>query len=762
MAYTWQQLKLGGGGIVGNIDIANDGTRVARTDTGGAFVRPAGQTVWQQLLTDTRMPASDAGFGNFGGIYDICVAPSNSQNMWMLNPKGWLLRSTNGGATWTRTNLAQQVAIPNNGLPNDQSSPASRMMGGRMKVDPGNASICYVGTPDNGLYFTTDGVNFTRVTSVPNAASHFSHLVAFDLSSSASGGVWQGIYVTSYGNGIYRSTNGGQNNTWTAVSGAPTTHQYMFCDHTGTLWHIDCGPAGNAGTLRRYKAGVWTNMSALMSGGVPANISAVFVDPNDVGGNKIYAFATGMWVSLNGGNTWSAYQDFAIASGSQIPWQYTCEMPPSPAHIIYPINGMWDKAANVMVFGTGVGTYTVNNNPPNTGAVTYTPDSTGLENMDATCAISVPNGGPLALTIQDRPFWRITNPAAYPSTYGPDFNNEICWGHEVCFANSNPNVLYANHHTLVGGNSGGAYRSLDAGQTWTKLNNPSGFQTTYYGTSMCAFDANKAVWAFSNNGPMNFTANGGSSWSACSGVPASGWGGQYWNNTNRLASDGLDANTGYAYNDGTGFIYKTLDGGATWARCSDSSFTPNATQGFYFGQLKSVWGKSGHLFYTDGVDENGILPNGRPFFRSLDHGVSWTQLTNVQSVFRFGIGAPVPGQGSGYPAVYIAGYVSGTIGIYRSDNADQASPTWTLISAAIHPIQNDVMSCMTGDYNVPSRVVIGYLGSAFIYGEDPAIVGGGGAGTSMAAAFRGFSLAGQAAALSKAAGFVMKMRYKKA
>src|SRR5262249_2650881 len=79
---TWEPLKVGAGGFVDGIDIAPDGTLVARTDTYGAYIWNGSQ--WQQLVTSTSLPAGfvTANFTNNGdslaqGVYEIQIAPSN-------------------------------------------------------------------------------------------------------------------------------------------------------------------------------------------------------------------------------------------------------------------------------------------------------------------------------------------------------------------------------------------------------------------------------------------------------------------------------------------------------------------------------------------------------------------------------------------------------------------------------------------------------------------------------------------------------------
>src|ERR1700676_4660354 len=66
---AWQTLKVGAGGFITGIDIAPDGTMVARTDTYGAYIWNG--TQWQQLVTSTSIPTADVGLNNNAGVYEI-------------------------------------------------------------------------------------------------------------------------------------------------------------------------------------------------------------------------------------------------------------------------------------------------------------------------------------------------------------------------------------------------------------------------------------------------------------------------------------------------------------------------------------------------------------------------------------------------------------------------------------------------------------------------------------------------------------------
>ena len=107
---------------------------------------------------------------------------------------------------------------------------------------------------------------------------------------------------------------------------------------------------------------------------------------------------------------------------------------------------------------------------PTSGATEYTPvtwtdQSVGIENLVAN-EIIVPPGGDPVLASWDRPFFYITNPNAYPSTYGPVNSDNIVAGWSVDYASSNPSFLVGLADWWGTEESG---YSTNGGQTWTQF-----------------------------------------------------------------------------------------------------------------------------------------------------------------------------------------------------------------------------------------------------------------------------------------------------
>jgi photosystem II stability/assembly factor-like uncharacterized protein len=229
---NWRPLRIGAGGFVSGIDIAPDNTMVARTDTYGAYIWNGSE--WQQLVTSLSMPAANVDRGNAEGVYEIRIAPSNT-NILYMEYLGQVYRSSDKGATWTDTNFAHVVQDPND---------THRVNGQKMAVDPINPDVVYAGTGQDGLFVTTNGgTSWDRVSALPPSAQDAgSGLypgisgITFDPTSGTSEGKTDVIYAASYGNGVYRTDDGGS--SWSLLIGGPTDVEYATISSTGAYYVI--------------------------------------------------------------------------------------------------------------------------------------------------------------------------------------------------------------------------------------------------------------------------------------------------------------------------------------------------------------------------------------------------------------------------------------------------------------------------------------------------------------------------------------------
>jgi hypothetical protein len=688
----WKTLKIGAGGLITGINIASDGTKVVRTDTYGAYVWDVGASTWKQVLTTHSMPASDVNLGSANGIYEIAIAPSLTSRLYMLF-NGYVYRSENRGSNWSRTGFARVTGINPNG--------PTRAFGHYMAVDPANPDVVYVGTPSNGFWTTSNGgTSWSRVMSVGTATAPSEqrdgggHLIAFDPASSVSGGVTQAIYVSTYGTGVYRSTNGG--GSWTLTIGTPTTHRHLIVDQNGVGWMTD-----NSGNVYKGSNGSWSIVAGAGNSGQtvavdPANANHVFV----VNGDGTVIFST------NGGSKWVGPIS-TNRTASDVPWlAWTNESFMTTADAVFDPSG-----SNLLYLAEGIGVWWTRPPTSNT-TVKYTSQSAGIEQLVGNVVLAPPGGKPVVLA-WDRPVFYVSDPTVYPSTHGPNNAKAIIMGWSADWASTSPATIVAIMNWFGADMSG---ISTDGGQTWKRFAALPGEVPGKIGGCIAAASSTNFVWVTSNHGNPWRTIDGGSNWTqiSISGVPSTGetgWGFAHYLDRQIVAADRVDADTFYMYNYGpagspsAAGLYRSTDKGATWTHVFSRSIASSAG---YNAKLQSVPGHAGHLFFTSGP-QSGVHPANTQFMRSIDGGKTWAAVGNFKEVHAFGFGAAYNGQN--YPAIFVAGYNNGVWGIWLSiDNA----LTWTMIGD--FPLGSfDSIKSIDGDKASVGTVYIAFGGSGFAY-----------------------------------------------
>lgn len=695
---SWQTLKIGAGGVISGIDIASDGTKFIRTDVYGAYLFNQLTNLWQQVVTLNSMPRADAGLGLNGGVYSIGIAPSKTQRFYMMF-NGYVYRSENRGSTWTRTAFSKVSADPNGD---------TRSFGRTMAVDPANADVVYAGTPASGLFLSTDaGESWTRVSAVgsgsspPGKSEGGANLIAFDPASEVSGGKTQGIYVSTYGTGVYHSTDGGM--SWMLTTGTPKAHNHMIMDPHGVVWLTD-------GQLHKYN-GTWSVVAGAGSDSV-----SVAVDPANPNHIFVGTSAGKLVISTNSGATWVGPAAITQSS-TDIPWLAWQEQGSGANGYMSNADMVFDPSvANTVYQAMGLGVFTTN--PPTTNTtVAWSSKSAGIEELVANWIISPPGGKPV-VSVWDQGTFYVADAEVYPSTHGVNRTKSLSAGWQIDYASSSPRTIVCNCNFFGSANDTSGF-STDGGLTWsTFASQPGGVNL---GGSIAASTPTNFVLVRTDNGAgpnqPYYTTNGGRTWNAISisGVPTSsetGWGFAYYMRRHVLAADRVDANTFYIVNYGPKSapaakgLYKSTDGGATWGHV----YTGSALGGFN-PTLKTVPGQSGHLFYSLGAT-SGSHPTNDKFFRSTDHGATWTAIAGVSEVWTFGFSKAAPGKN--YPAIYIFGWVGGVVGIWRSDDN---AVTWIRISDGFPLASFDQIVTMEGDADTYGMVYVGFAGSGFAYGH---------------------------------------------
>ncbi len=701
---TWTTLDVGGGGWVTGLDIAPNGTMVARTDTYGAYIWNG--TQWQQLVTATSMPAAFTSQSTIvpmagqQGLDEIQVASSNSSILYMMYD-GYVFESSNDGTTWTQTSFSPVAS---------GAADAYRMDGQRMAIDPNNPNIVYVGTIQNGLFVTTNGgTTWQSVSAVPVSASVSGVYPGITgiLFDPEVGGTTNGntntIFASSWGNGVYQSTNAGV--TWTHLSGGPSNVEYAAVSSTGVYYAV-----GDGGTdLWAFANGVWTELlTPSVVGG--AALQGVAINPSNPSEIVAITDSGSLDISYNGGATWSGDNWFETLSSSDIPWLTLAGS--GTENQFMAVGGVQFSPTNpnelIVTDGIGVWTTTI---PTSSFAwntpVTWNDQTTGIENLVAR-EIVVPPGGDPVLASEDRAFFYINNATAYPSNYGPTMGVATASGWSLDYASSDPSFLVG---IAEWGVEDSGY-STDGGKTWTLF--PSfipGADTSFMGGTIAASTPSDIIWAPAEGNQPYYTLNGGQTWNPITLPGVTSWSSfnsapGYWGFFRTVTADRVLANTFYLYYPNYG-VFETTNGGVNWTEVHSGSISPTWQDDAWNSEIQSVPGEAGNLFFTAGPLDNGSYPDGVGFYRSTNQGATWSAISNVQNVICFGFGAPAPGQS--YPAIYIVGYVGGVYGLWQSINNAQS---WTQIGT--NPNNSiDNITTISGDPNVYGQVYVGFSGSGY-------------------------------------------------
>lgn len=703
-AESWKPLKLGGGGWITGIDIAPNGTMVARTDTFGAYIWNAGTSQWDQLCTAISIES-------VAGAYEIRVAPSDTTRLYMLN-QGYFFSSSDSGLNWTRrTNFAQMPAADGN------ANDTHRYWGPKMAVDPNNADIVYVGTPHGGVRYTTDGgatwnqiatgtIAFCNTTDDSDATYPGHPGIAFyDSSHPGTPPVTQTIYVPSFGTGVYLTTNGGANWALLNSTGMPTKVCQGSCSSDGVYYCSNKNDQYTKSTWR-YQSGAWTQIHSNDNDWV-----YVTAHPSTAGKVAILEHGNRLSVSTNYGSTWVDFYNNGTRVATDCPWlAWTAEGWMSIG------NARWHPISGDFYIGEGIGVWKATL-PATTDDFDWISQTNGIEQLVSETVVSPPGYKPV-LSVADRKGFYVNDPDVYPSKHfpepgaGDDPGTAISHGWAIDYASSDPSFVAAVFNGSGEDKSG--YSSDLTHATWTAFANYPPAATSV-GGSIAVSTPDNILWEIKGNTPPYYTKNATTTctWAAVSLPSVTDWSSfhaQTWINRHIVCADRVSANTFYLFHceDGShAGIYRSTNSGDSWTRMfsGHGMVSGEAYQQTYWNcKLKSVPGNAGHLFYTSG-------DAGFGFARSVDGGATWTTLPDVGETQCFGFGKAV---GAGYPIVYIYGSVSGVDGLYKSENADQASPTWTLIATAPNN-SGDGVSCVSGDMNTYGKIYVGFGGSGFAY-----------------------------------------------
>ncbi|MDE1902144.1 MAG: hypothetical protein KGI37_10985, partial [Alphaproteobacteria bacterium] len=730
---AWYTLPIGGGGNLLHMSVQNDGTdpqaMVVTTDTCGAYIwnpsatAPNGATgAWQPLVNAGAMPASyvSAGPALCAGVYALSVAPSATQTMYMAyqayvanaspDVQG-VYKTTNGGANWTLTNFnGSSSPNPININPyfgDTSTSPggALKNWGPRIAIDPSTPNNVIVST-GTALYYTTNGgTSWTTNSTIPAAIADGNGNYPGYIGLAISKFNTNHVFAFSYGNGLYESTTG-VGGTFSKINGTsgcqtivydakvdPNTGFYYCVEYTGHVWQWN------------DTSSTWTEV---YSG---TGVQAVAIDPNTAN-HIVIGTGNGQLAESTNGTSFGTLSGQQTTATGDVTW-----LGPFTANVqelwFDPVTAKKLYATSNRAFFTTTYTGTISN----TTTINWQLQTRGIEQLVAIRTIVPSSNKPLVLSWDTA----LTAPAfnSYPSSNPvrppPASATSLAAGQSIdwCSSNRSDVVMIANSAQYSQTDYSGY--STDGGVNWTNFGaEPPNAGTSGGGTIACA-SATDAIWAPGGAVQPYHTTNYNSAtptWTTISLFPGmTAWSQFNGGGTHGMVSFCADRGTpGTYYSFWNSTFFKSTDGVTFTSLGSPGTILTGETSA-----IKCTDGVSGDFWFTPNDNApNESLPCGNAFYHY--NGTSIITVTNAECVVAFGFG--VSSTGSGYPALYIEGYVnvSGTwtFGVWRSDNAGTAgaTPTWTQIGS-------------TGGYpgGGPNGYPAGTMSLGFDMSGDPSVYG---------------------------------------
>lgn len=707
-AYEWRPVAIGGGGFITGFSADKTGaTRVARTDVYGAYLWDARADRWVQLVTSTNMPAADREPMRLNtGVYEVTVAPSDPKRIYMA-VAGDVFRSSDGGESFVKTSLPHTRV--------DANSPY-RHYGSHIAIHPTNPDLVLYGTPADGLWRSENGgVDWSRISTMPAPKWEGS-----DPARAAPGViVWftpdgGRVWAMAAGSRMMTSTDGGK--TFASLAGGPSSLRQGSFAANGVFYGVDSVDK----KVWKFADGAWSDLT-LNPGIRAASFASVALEPES---GAVYVFDEGGrgFRSGDGGGHWSRLASRAVVGDKEPPWLRVVDNGYFATSVVAfdPVipNRLWNAAGTGMYFAdvTDAGE-----------RVTWTSQVRGIEELVANDVVAPPGQLPLfagwdfGVHVRD-------DLRKFSTGYGPK-RRVLIAVQQVDWSASNPAFLVTNASDTLrccseDGDTILAGFSEDGGRTWSKfaaLPHPPGTEASdpwrmSYGTiAVSANDVNNIVWMPAANRSAFYTKDRGVTWSRVSlpgeVLPYTGSYANYFYHRRTLAADRVLPATFYLYHGGEGDnsaltgLWKTSDGGAHWGRVWEGEIAPSSQAS---AKVRVVPGHAGHLFFTSDI---AVAGPDTVLRRSRDGGKSWTKVEGVDRVHDVAFGKSAPGHS--YPAIYVAGWVQGVYGIWRS--VDEAA-TWVRVGQFPVGALDEVVA-MDADKDVFGRIYLGFKGSGWRYGQ---------------------------------------------
>lgn len=681
---TWAPVATTGGGYVTGVAASPTlGSPYARTDIGGAYRWDATTQRWLPML-DQQAGLGDPAYGVDG----LAVDHADPQHVWAAvgrvrgpatAPSGAhaVMRSTNGGVTWTDTGFANASAVINGNM-------EGRWTGERIAVDPFDDDRAFLATRGDGLWVYDEGAWSKHPDLpdgggvVPGSANRegfavnpigVSFVALHPQPLAADPSRPRVVYAAVWGEGVYRSQNGGV--TFTKLAGSPEhLTQGMVSRRDNVFYGVGASTDGAATAVWRLEGdGSWTDEKPCGAAGCGSrDLVALDIDnagnvvaavrSTVVASHPIYhcAYASstscvGRWTQIQGATTQPGWRAGASFTGTR-----------ATSSLRFAPHAAGTAATSLLVgdfFGVSAGT--------RSGSTwTWADRTAGIEITASTdlAAGTTSAGSPrLYSGALDVSGFRHDSFGTTPTESFPtqgdaaQGGNQDTTGIDVSSA-ATGRVVYrvglgTNGHARPGG------WSTDQGASWTPFANSS--PAAYGGrVAVAADDEDRLVWVPEVVDRPRASTNRGAGWSVLS-APNTVRSARFDtdNNSPLAASQVANGNPAdddfFLYDPSMGFHRATTSGSTT-------SFT-SVANGLPTGDTQG-WPSMRFGVATDPV-RPGVVVAGvcgstaanRGFWFSSNRGTTFTKRTGISCAQAVAVGAPLPGGGTS--AIYVIGQEPG-------------------------------------------------------------------------------------------------------
>ena len=725
--YKWDNVKIGGGGFVTGIIFhpTEPDLAYAKTDVGGLYRWDKPNRSW--------IPLNDM-FGvdmhNCYGIDGVALDPNNPDVIYIYVGAFWyfggggVYKSTNRGESWTKTGLSLRAS--------SGSSP-ERVDGECIMVDPNNSNVIYCGTRYDGLFVSNNGgVSWTNVSQIPvginvndgNKNQPYVHAgirtIAYDTASSlAPNGRTSVLYVGVNGHGIYKTTNGGV--TWSLMAGSPEKPRRMKVfesDIYVTAGYYDTVIPGTG--YFRFQNGAWEDITPEIARDYPICGHEIVRDSE--GNLNLFlsvakATSAGPLYKKTENNDWETVWDLGEAfdhadlsefmgwSDMRSTFAAALEANPFP-----------EEEGKIELWITdGRGVY--RNKDMENPQVKFTAEVQGIEECCLN-VITAPHSGEAELFsgIWDFGGYRHTNVSEYSATSlgqvkrGPGVPRSFWHIQTLAFDYCEENPDFVASYTQAANfiADGCVVLSEDNGVNW----HDNGWSRTESNKGDVAVSSRLnengyptiVAIAYGAVTPAKYSEDFGKTWYNITGLEAYT---AYDNSTISktkflLASDRVNPDYFYFYDDRSGCLYVSSDGGKSFIK-SDTTARPQTNKNpFFQTNVKTKPNSEGEVWVS--AYDSGL-------YKSSDYGQSLDRICGIENVEGFGFGAEAPSTGE--VTVFVLGVINNIRGLYRSD--DNAK-SWILVNDERQQM-GVLPTYVEGDRRVFGRVYVGTTGRGILMGE---------------------------------------------